>query len=134
MDEKELMISDWVRTTVNDTPHNVKVIGIDVPDYDETFYLVRVSDGRCDWHCELYEIEPIPITPEILEIMGFEPAQNLYVLKSKNKTYPHMFFIEYNLVNKCLFINDGLIPRPIAFLHELQHALRLCGIEKDIII
>lgn len=128
MEAKELMIGDWLfyRGQFNAF----------------CFRVEQITKRKVGYHAEpneskmhyiiLSECEPIPITPEFLERNGFDKVQSLYYLKSLNKVY--LCFIEYNIVNNCLFINEGLIPRPIRYVHQLQHALKLCGIEKEITI
>lgn len=79
--------------------------------------------------------QPILLTDEILEDIGFKQMENrkeYHYLKCEGREYPFPFFIEYNTSNSTLFINDGMIPKPIRFLHEIQDALRLCNIDKDI--
>ena len=85
-------------------------------------------NGRC--------IEPIPLTPEILEKNGF-------VLKEKEmgmygvNIAPHYTRDDVPFEVFC----DGVPfaiwfkgPVNIEYVHQLQHALRLCGIEKEIIL
>lgn len=79
-------------------------------------------------------IEGIAITPEFLERNGFEKVQNLYVLKWDDKIFPSKIFVEYNLANWCIFINDMMLPKPVRFVHELQLVLDLCGIDKEIVL
>ncbi len=83
-------------------------------------------------YLRLNEVQPIPITPEILERNGFEKVQNLLVLQWENGVYLSMIFVEYNPENYCLFINDMMFPKPVRFLHELHHILMDCDIEKEI--
>ena len=54
------------------------------------------------------KFEPIPLTPEILEKNGFKRV----IPSERTKVY----------------------LTHIKYVHELQHALRLCGIEKEIIL
>lgn len=130
MEAKELMIGDWLfyRGQFNAFCFRVEQItkrkvGYHAePDESRTYYLT------------LSECQPISITPEFLERSGFEKAGSLYYLKSLNKRYPYLFIIEYNIVNNYLLVNDGLIPMPILYVHQLQHVLRLCGVEKEITI
>ena len=120
MKAEELMIGDWVMNTHNQKPEQVREIR-------ERMVMLDYND--------LYdydEIEPISLTPEILEKNGFEKVQNLLVLQWENGVYPSMIFVEYNPVNYCLFINDMMFPKPVRFLHELHHILMDCGIEKEI--
>ena len=88
--------------------------------------------------------EPIPLTPEILEKNGFEIIDNMYPFPTfrcddrenylcitigfpeGNKTRRKYPFIE--IYGKDIYV-DYLI---INFVHQLQHALKLCGIEKEI--
>ncbi len=80
-------------------------------------------------------LDPIPLTPEILEKNFQEslPGINLmYNLKG-----PYCAMNEYGQWVFGLVKDDGensarypLVK--ILFVHELQHALRLCGIEKEI--
>ena len=128
MEAKELMIGDWLfyRGQFNAFPFKVEQIT-----KRKVGYHAEPNEGRLHYII-LSECKPIPITPEFLERNGFEKVQSLYYLKSLNKVY--ICYIEYNIANNCLFINDGLIPMPITYVHQLQHALKLCGIEKEITI
>lgn len=75
------------------------------------------------------ELKPIPLTPEILEKNGF-------VYDSEDKLfediYPRisMLYSQYRLVENG-GINYGEMSE-IKYVHQLQHALRLCGIDKEI--
>lgn len=95
----------------------------------------HAEPNECRMHyLRLSECEPVPLTVKRLELIGFEKVQNLYSLTVENKVFPGKIFIEYVLSNGSLYVNDGLIPRPIRYVHQLQHAMRLCGIEKEITI
>ena len=106
------------------------------------FRVEQVTKQKVGYHAEpgenrmhylrLNEVQPIPLTPEILEWNGFEKVQNLLVLQWENGVYLSMIFVEYNPENYCLFINDMMFPKPIRFLHELHHILMDCDIEKEI--
>lgn len=120
MKATELMTDDWVMNTHNQKPEQVREIR-------ERMVMLDYND--------LYdydEIEPISLTPEMLEKNGFEKVQNLLVLQWENGVYPSMIFVEYNSENYCLFINDMMFPKPVRFLHELHHILMDCGIKKKI--
>lgn len=88
-------------------------------------------------------IEPIPLTLEILEKNGFERDEciTLYrdyigvddrVILNNNKAY-------INSVNEWLVYIDSKDHNTIAsceltYVHELQHILRLCKIDKEIVV
>lgn len=84
------------------------------------------------------EIEPIPLTPEILEKNGFEDVgQDIYQYEEK----PYYIWWESDRYRLGIYKDEsdyekecfGEVMRlPIIYVHELQHALRLCGIEKKI--
>lgn len=96
-------------------------------------YHAELNESRMHY-LRLSECQPVQLTVERLILIGFELIQNLYILTLENKVFPGKIFIEYNLSNGCLYINDGLIPRPITCVHQLQHVFKLCGIEKEITI
>ena len=142
MKANELMIGDWARVTEK---------------ADKDYFFGEYKPGEIvqvreildyginpDW-CgaevndvlHLEAIEPIPLTKEILEANGFKeyiPGLNLmYGLGG-----PYIASNEEG--NQWVF---GLVKRDksaryplvkITYVHEFQHALRLCGIDKEIII
>lgn len=72
------------------------------------------------------EGSPLPLTEDILKANGFE----CFVLPNHKKLY------SYNNKEIILFWNDGAeidllgVSRTIISVHELQHALRLCGLNE----
>lgn len=76
------------------------------------------------------DISPIPITHEILEMFGFENYSQMW--------YHPDSYIEFfrNNRNKDVWdrtINCGEYTLySIKYVHELQHVLRLAGVEKEI--
>ena len=86
-------------------------------------------------------IKPIPLTGEILERNGFEgtPTGDLFIEKKLWETYAIELFASegswiIRITDKTNWYIDGCnrINLYIKYIHELQHALKLCGIEKDI--
>jgi hypothetical protein len=130
MEAKDLMIGDWVYRIDFNTPVPVKIIGIEIVNYDKMEYVVDVlNKNEHNIHLYLDEIEPIPLTTEILEKNGF-------VYDSEDKLfediYPRisMLYAQYRLVENG-GINYGEMSE-IKYVHELQHLFKLCGIDKDI--
>ena len=116
---KDLMVGDWVRIKI--TQHNTTVTNIDANSvYTEAAFPIRYD-----------EIEPISLTPEILEKNGFEYFHKNY----SSLSYDHPFKLKMtNWPDENglggLWTISNIIE--IRFVHQLQHALRLCGIEKTI--
>ena len=89
------------------------------------------------------EIQPIPLTHYILEKNGFCMVNMYYVLRLDEQSYLEFYFFEHRL-RKCWKgvdeWNNHSEQMEIVFqcncesVHELQHALRLCGINKDIVL
>lgn len=130
MEAKELMIGDWLyyRGQFNAFSFRVEQIT-----RRKVGYHAELNESRMHY-IRLSECQPVQLTVERLILIGFGLIQNLYILTLENKVFPGKIFIEYNLSNGCLYINDGLVPRPINYVHQLQHVLKLCGIEKEITI
>lgn len=120
---KKLIIDDFVYSKKHHQIVRVWAVG---PGYIQSYVGGLLTEIGND------DVDPIPLTPEILERNGFEKVQNLLVLQWENGVYPSMIFVEYNPKNYCLFINDMMFPKPVRFLHELHHILMDCGIEKEI--
>lgn len=147
MKVEELMIGDWVHLI--STIHNVSF-----PDngviQDEGYTTTRtpikittVSENCVSYYSnklELYitlsseDIEPIPLTPEILKKNGFEGIKEGRFPSLRNHYNDIIFQLERIKEEgncKILYIFKNI---PIFYIHELQHALKLCKINKKIII
>ena len=76
-------------------------------------------------------IEPIPLTPEILEKNGYK--DRLYYFECE-ELYPHSFARIYYEDGVYYFGDEeGFVKTlEIKYVHQLQHALRLAGVEKEI--
>ena len=122
------MIGDWVR--VIPYKKNGRIYRIDYTNGKGNEY-VAVIDGDFD----IGLLEPIPITPEILEKNGF-----------KKQGFPgwEIYTDDYQILWRCDY-NPGILDIRsfntyfgnytrfyTKYVHELQHALRLCGIDKTI--
>ena len=125
----DLMIRDWVYSTFSDKPCRIRAIELSEHGYGS----VRVTgvDGVKD----IVSVSPIPLTPEILEQNGFV----------KNRDIFYRFAVHINEFNGFMFTFgidfDGVFCLQsnrfvrFAYVHELQHALRLCGInDKEIVL
>ena len=88
------------------------------------------------------EIEPIPLTPEILEKNGFKMAKwkedepaGLLGKWWDNRGQVLVKRFDFTLLGEVYSVkaNNSRISN-IRYVHELQHALRLCGIDKEIVL
>ncbi len=123
MEGRELMIGDWVYNTHNRKPEQVCE--------------VRERMVMLDYY-DLYEydeIEPIKLTSVLLTANGFYSEQNIgYVYEDGEY---EVIVDLWNNGYRILYNRDVVVSihcfSDIA-VHELQHALRLCGINKNISI
>lgn len=141
MKPEDLMVGDWVLLW-DDNPARVDCIG-----NVEVYLSEPRGQHELDWRVTYEHIKPIPITPEILEKNGFTYC------KSDGGFYLHttisygnwdvnvvLFDITDEYRNNQLHISspdDSYIAIHLMecnHVHELQHALRLCGIDKEIVL
>jgi hypothetical protein len=118
----DLMVGDLVL-------HDGKVIRVDAVHKRKIGY--HKTKDKLTW---LFsgQFEPIPLTPEILEKNGltndyhgsyFEEDEHisLEISSSEYGIYWTINCHEYNILK-------------LEYVHELQHALKLCGINKEIVV
>lgn len=130
MKVNELQIGDYV----NYRGQNIKVTSL----YDKGgSNEVGWSEKESVW-VNASNVEPIPLTPEILEKKGFEKQLGNFVYENEDESLRIEFYPKnINYTNGCydyIDIERGCVTiteKPIEFVHELQHALRLCGIYKE---
>jgi hypothetical protein len=131
METTDLMIGDWVfykNFKGNLVPHKIICISETFAEFEDPPY-------------NLYKYErmyPIPLTPEILEKNGFVISSehaNLYFSEGDEKM---SFCLRkmYDKLNNFVFYGSICynIVSPIKYVHELQHALKLCKIDKEIVL
>ena len=135
MKANELMIGDWVtfKDCQHENPMPIKIIAIGFQADEEDDCLVQINGDRaCDIITIDDEIVGIPLTAEILEKNGFEPtlAPGERVWKDNSQEV----WLDNEGKNYWANIKNGefYFEGYIEYIHELQHALRLCGIEKEI--
>ena len=129
----ELMVGDLVL-------HDGKVIRVDAVHKRKIGY--HKTKEKLTW---LFsgQFEPIPLTPEILEKNGFEfddviPECRMFMgidnrvalrndkeyMNSVNEWHVHIDSEDYCTIANC----------ELTYVHELQHILRLCEIDKEIVV
>jgi hypothetical protein len=128
MEANELMIGDWV--WYDNQPHQIRQLGIFGENRDGDNY-PAVCVGKPNGFgliLERNEIEPILLTPKILESNGFVDEISNYAYKTDN------YHICYYCEDERLSINKygAILDVHCFYVHQLQHALRLCGIDEII--
>lgn len=138
MKTTELMIGDWVIGSIGDRG---RVVAIDDEDEYKTHHgSVRIEysedyAGNGEW---ADKISPIPLTAEILEKNGFK-GEVYMTLDLDESSYLEFYGFEHRLRkiwNGVDEWNNHSASRDITFqcqcyyVHELQHALRMCGLDE----
>lgn len=116
MEAKELMIGDWVKK-----PRHDLYLPVDID------ALKWIND---------YLLEPIPLTPKILEANDAEVCYESCYQKKYHIWMDDETCIEYKFskqteeYNNLKIYKDGgeCVNIHVLYVHELQHALRLCGL------
>ena len=119
MNAQDLMIGDWVYNKYIDKPMQV---------YPMMFS--QMFRSHPDATTEDYNIFPIPLTPEILKKNGWkQDFDEVYVWKDGAA---HYISIDLDGKTRIYVATLYIFGMALGYVHELQHALRLCGIEKEI--
>ena len=129
MKANELMTNDWVQI-VSDAP-------IMPNEYRRIDWIRTGEVGLDNRKIVTYPyIQPIPLTPKILEKNGFsQDPHNGHIFIFQEKS-GEVIYYEYGpnygltIDNQFATIQD----LKIKYVHELQHCLKLVGIKKDIVL
>ena len=143
MKATELMIGDYITVT----PSGM-LIQVAAAHKKKVAY--HTCTNKLSWVREEL-LRPIPLTPEILEKNGWYHAKfhgsygrqamridGCYQDELPKGVDNALSFAQWSLDKKFMyhfleiFMWVGSISLKIEYVHELQHALRLCGIEKEI--
>lgn len=121
------MVGDWLRTSRG----NAKVIAVDkigltfTIDGGDFFDIDR--DDEEEW------FDAVPLTHEVLIKIGFKkfksPMGRDYYEIPMEKAYVRF---DTDFAGRIQGPNGNFEYKNIMFVHELQHAFRMCGIEKEI--
>lgn len=136
MKASDLMIGDWLYALTKNGKKIARVCNV-----TDNFVAAEATDGS-EYTGKQFDgvfscIEPIPLSPEILEKNGFERnandldyrfiIDNIYCSIRKGVIYWYVNI--YDISNSP---HEPIFKAHIIHIHELQHALRLVGIEKEI--
>lgn len=131
MKAEDLMIGDWVHVYTKGNDRGVFTVD------DEMLHGMMYPN--------LFDIKPIPLTTEILEKSGFVKVPDRYEYPdcqcwTNDVDGDYSFEIVADEHRKPHILGNRemgdyeLINFECKFIHELQHALKLCGIEKEIVL
>lgn len=135
MKANELMIGDLVNFLIDveggDTENDPKNVVYQPMQVDSISSLDEVSSAFYGVTNDAAQLRPIPLTAEILENNGFRKKNYIEVVGGLDTYYLEEeigSFRIHRLQNG--YYQFGLAK--IKYVHQLQHALRLCNIEKEI--
>lgn len=122
MKANELMIGDYVMVAPSKMP--IKIAAVH---HKKVAY--HACTSRFEW-VRMSLLEPIPLTKEILEKNGlvFDCDTGLF---EEDTNYRLEISIENGNIHWSINYDEYHILR-LKYVHELQHALKLCGIDKEI--
>ena len=124
MKAEDLMIGDWVLVKELDFSNLTNVIS-------EYQHQIRLKDFAEMYNAGEYKkYEPIPLTTEILEKNGFYNSVLIDDYKITDG-------VHYNIDSKQIlfgFEYGTVLEIDCCYVHELQHALKLCKIKKEIVL
>lgn len=115
MNNKDLMIGDWVLC-----------VGIPIK-----LNIGQIHNLVCDteW-ARTYKCEPVPLTEEILKANGFEKRPESYYNSLSPSYNKDGFALSICVKKDYFYIYCAMISIQIKYVHEIQHALRLCGLNE----
>lgn len=138
MKANELMIGDWVM-------YNPNVFIEDEYELTKESYPIQIIRGE-DINLAIEGCyQPIPLTLEILEKNGFKPyipeyhLETVYACQDVSKAIADELYALWPYQDGSFYLLlrvDGkdMVRMDVHYIHQLQHALRLCGIKKEIVL
>ena len=129
----DLSVGDWVRWKVYDKTYNICISQI-------TDILVRGVHEGIEYGMKMTQLFPIPITAEILEKNGLfrherdDDNPELIVLSNHfimARTYTDVDWWRVQIYDEEI-AGEELFNGIIYSVHQLQHAMRLAGVDKEI--
>lgn len=133
---KSLMIGDWVLKDRNYSEEDPLYTKLDYRPYQ--IMSGEDIDLACETNCigdaDVYQ--PIPLTPEILKLNGFEQKNDGWLrCEDKANEFQNYIFIQYRHqgdIRECEINYVNIVKANylyvINYVHQLQQVLRLCGL------
>lgn len=126
----ELSVGDWVGVRCGTKINAFKVEEIR---FNNIIHKYVALLNNKSYGLPTAELHPIPITAEILEANGFVRSTSQFIVYHTDKVW-----ISYDKPSETwsvtMYINDvtSNLHANILHIHQLQHALRLAGVDKEI--
>ncbi len=148
MNAKDLMIDDIVRVAKDVCIPKGTVVSIKGIDADNCFrekHLVGCAtclpindEYRMTYGVWVEYLEPIPLTPEILEKNGYHTTP-VYDMDDDSIVYPHIDLLgEWTWYNGKIYYSitdeEMVVLFDCKYVHEFQNFLRCVGIKKEIVL
>jgi hypothetical protein len=135
MKANELMVDDWVLW--KGKPVQVaSVSGVKYSFGQIDVTLAHCNDKKILETHDIKSIQPIPLTPEILEKNGFTKggmfAKTYYLAVEDFEISVYFAHVNTQLIIEKRNGKEIINLLNVEYLHILQHALKLCGIDKSI--
>lgn len=131
----DLMIGDYMKYK-DGTIVQIARVG-DVSPMDAPIYCHTQLEGY--FPCQFEDIEPISLTAKVLDMNFERKVYNDYAYYELDDNfcvrivYGEMFLARWDDDELSVYQSPHAILR-LNYVHELQHALRLCGVDKEITI
>ena len=138
MKANELMVRDWVclPSIMSDDKYPVQVLEIQ----DDC---IKYYCGGKKMMVRFKYIEPVPITLEILEKNGFKPyipeghLETVYACQDVSKAVANELYALWPYQDGSFYLllrvnGKDMVRMDVHYIHQLQHALGLCEIDKNI--
>ncbi len=145
MEAKDLMVGDLIKTNSTSWSEDLKDKYCKVTFLAKNYVSsISVDGSQKEPYGEGSSFDPILLTQEILEKNGFRKSVSppgihakCYEIEDKDKKYC-LTIANYNRYKRLLLNVDSedseCFNIKCDYVHELQHALKMCGIEKEIIL
>jgi hypothetical protein len=135
MKANELMVDDWVLW--KGKPVQVaSVSGVKYSFGQIDVTLAHCNDKKLLETHDIKSIQPIPLTPEILEKNGFVKQDDGWykITLEENNLVGVQNFENVSWIFGAIVFPNLIDHLGINYVHELQHALKLCKIDKKIVL
>ena len=141
MEANELMIGDWIEFTSKYGYGTGRIAAIEPREGSvepTTFSVIKYKKDGTLFYVGVSKtcVRPIPLTPEILDKNGLkhDTAEDAYAFRYiKDDISVLECYANAGSRYRCIIAyGETRLRKTICFVHELQHAIRLCGIEKEI--